>query len=1095
MKTLALAATVSLLSLVAVDAAIAQVSSDGTLSTTVNNGGGNNFVIEGGDRAGNNLFHSFRDFSVPTSGSATFNNAADVQNIFSRITGGNVSNIDGLIRANGKANLFLLNPNGIIFGPNASLNIGGSFVGTTANSLRFADGIEFMTTSTGTPLLTISAPVGLQMGQTPGAITVQGSGHRTTVTSFLPFDRSNNPIGLQVGAGNTLALIGGQVDFSGGIAAVAGGGHVEVGSVSQGQVRLNPTTQGWVGDYSAVQQFNDIHLAQHSLLDASGNDGSIQLQGRNIRLSEASLALVQRYGGSSAEGINVSAAGTLTLAGNTSDGKLGSAIGTQNFAMGSGNNVTVSARQIAIQDGGRIATQTFTGAPGGNVHINAADSIQSDGFMPRSPASISTIATGSYDAGNAGNVAISTNQLRLLNGSSVVSVALSTGRAGDIRVDADQINLIGTNPIILSSSTIASTTFRAGNAGNVLIDTSRLSLQGGGVIAAGTFAQGSSGDVTINASEAVSMDGRGAGSLTYSSIDSSAVIREPEFRAALGLPPSPTGDSGSVTINTPSLHITNGARVTVQNDGPGSAGNLRINANRIDLSNQGSITASTVSSNGGNINLQVDNLLRLQSNSNISASAAGQGNGGRITVAARRLDLEQSQIGTQAVGSGNAGNLQIRVDELNLNRGQIAVASQGSGNAGQLTVNANSAQLNHHSVINASTQVGRGGDVQLQVRDRLQLNDQSQILANAQQSGRGGNVRILAADIVLQNRSRISTNAQGTAVGGALTIGGDRLSLLNGSQITSSTAGSGRAGSLNIQANDITLSGRNTRLAAASSTDAPAGSIHLRSPHVTVSDRAAISVSGQGQGGAGNLTIQANQINLEDQATLEAEVAGGDRGNITLDANLLSLRGRSQITTNATGTASGGNINLNTDFVIGLENSDIVARAQQGSGGNIAIDTQGLLGIEPRAELTSNSDINASSQLGLNGTVNLTNPDITPESGLVELPAEVTDSSQQIAQTCASTQTSRFVVTGRGGIPQDPHQTLESDRLWSDIRELSTFGHPQATQLPDTSAEVTSSQVEASTWVHNTKGEIELIAVNSVNPVTNPTVTCAGQTQ
>ncbi len=120
----------------------AQITSDGSLNTTVSQSG-NNFTITNGSRVGNNLFHSFSQFSVPTKGSAFFNNASDIQNIFSRVTGGNISNIDGLIKANGSANLFLLNSAGILFGANAKLDIGGSFLGTTANSIKFADGIEF----------------------------------------------------------------------------------------------------------------------------------------------------------------------------------------------------------------------------------------------------------------------------------------------------------------------------------------------------------------------------------------------------------------------------------------------------------------------------------------------------------------------------------------------------------------------------------------------------------------------------------------------------------------------------------------------------------------------------------------------------------------------------------------------------------------------------------------------------------------------------------------------------------------------------------------------------------------------------------------
>ncbi|MER3590226.1 MAG: hypothetical protein C4322_22810, partial [Mastigocladus sp. ERB_26_1] len=137
--------------LASINTATAQVSSDGTLSTTVTSPDGSNFTIENGDRTGGNLFHSFSQFSVPTGGSAVFQNPVDVQNIISRVTGGAISNIDGLIRTQGSANLFLLNPAGIFFGPNASLNIGGSFFATTANSLLFGDGVEFSATNLATP--------------------------------------------------------------------------------------------------------------------------------------------------------------------------------------------------------------------------------------------------------------------------------------------------------------------------------------------------------------------------------------------------------------------------------------------------------------------------------------------------------------------------------------------------------------------------------------------------------------------------------------------------------------------------------------------------------------------------------------------------------------------------------------------------------------------------------------------------------------------------------------------------------------------------------------------------------------------------------
>jgi filamentous hemagglutinin family protein len=156
----------------------AQVTSDGTTNTIVNPNA-NNFTILNGVEKGNNLFHSFSNFSVPTGAWATFDliNTPAITTIFSRVTGGSASNIDGLIRtinSTSPVSLFLMNPGGMIFGPNASLNIGGSFVATTANSIKFADGIEFSAQSPlSQPLLTMSVPIGLQMGSNSGAISIE----------------------------------------------------------------------------------------------------------------------------------------------------------------------------------------------------------------------------------------------------------------------------------------------------------------------------------------------------------------------------------------------------------------------------------------------------------------------------------------------------------------------------------------------------------------------------------------------------------------------------------------------------------------------------------------------------------------------------------------------------------------------------------------------------------------------------------------------------------------------------------------------------------------------------------------------------------
>ena len=230
-------------------AATAQVIPDGTTNTIVNVNG-NDFTINQGDRAGGNLFHSFSDFSVPTDGSAFFNKAADIVNIFSRVTGGNISNIDGLLRANGAANLFLINPAGIIFGEGARLDIGGSFYGSTADSIVFSNGEFSASDLANPPLITINAPIGLNFRDNPGKIV-----NRSVA----------NGVGLEVETGQSLALVGGNITLEGGI-LTAFEGNIELGSVvGNNIVNLEENSSGFDFQYDGITNFGNIEwLSQDS---------------------------------------------------------------------------------------------------------------------------------------------------------------------------------------------------------------------------------------------------------------------------------------------------------------------------------------------------------------------------------------------------------------------------------------------------------------------------------------------------------------------------------------------------------------------------------------------------------------------------------------------------------------------------------------------------------------------------------------------------------------------------------------------------------------------------------------------------------------
>jgi filamentous hemagglutinin family protein len=655
-----------LIALFSSNLSVAQVVGDTTLPTGERSQvtGNPNFQINGGARRGGNLFHSFRSFSLPRGGSAYFNNAADVQNIFSRVTGGSISNIDGVIRANGTANLFLLNPNGILFGAGASLNIGGSFIASTANSINFADNFHYSATNPQTVLLlTVSVPVGLQMGTNPGRIVVQGNGYDLSVQVpiFSPLTRGSNSTSLQVPAGRTLALIGGDIELVGST-LTAEQGQIELGSVRDGQVSLG---DGFALSYLGVQTFGDIRLSQQALADASGG-GLIEVQGNQVSLTDGSLLLIQNQGTRAGGSIRVNAAQSIELSGISPDGKIQGGLGSQTVGVGSGADVAVSTRQLAVRDGATIVVRSYGHARSGAITVQASDSVQAIGFSSINPGLVSAISTTASSFGDAGDVVVSTQQLTLLDGGSLGSATFGLGHSGNVTVNAlDSIKVIGQSSVFGPSNLVA-TTLGAGDAGQVTVNTSRLVIQDGGTVSTATLGTGSGGSVNVNARESIEVSGRPPEPSFPSFVGSSAPIASDVFRQAYGVPPAPSGFSGNVIINTKMLNVTDGARVEVSNEGVGNAGTLRINANSIFLDTRGAITAATTSGEGGNIELNVRDVLLLRNNSSITASAAGTGNGGNIRINTSSLVAipnENSDIRADSVNS-RGGNVTINTSAL-----------------------------------------------------------------------------------------------------------------------------------------------------------------------------------------------------------------------------------------------------------------------------------------------------------------------------------------------------------------------------------------------------------------------------------------------
>ncbi|NEP62881.1 MAG: S-layer family protein, partial [Symploca sp. SIO2G7] len=734
------------------------------------------------------------------------------------------------------------------------------------------------------------------------------------------------------------------------------------------------------------------------------------------------------------QGDKIQITGSITVLGGNlllnSNGNISLTDGTvtnTNIGLTGNGSIELQAENISLERS-QIVSRTVSNQTAPNVTVNATGEISISGFSPLQPNQNpltqilnSRISTETYGEGDGGEVIVNAAQLTFEDGGQIATWVGpgATGNGGKVIVDTtDSIIASGAYPFNpLLGSGILSYTLGAGRGGDLDISTSRINLADGAFVSSLVQGAGRGGDINVKVAELV--EATGVNPLAPQIFSGILVL-------TLG-----KGDSGTLNLSTRYLRLFEGAKVG----------------------------SSSLSQFIGN-----------------PVTGAGEGNAGDVIVNAQQAEVVGASllapeniagIFSTTTGSGNAGNLTVITDILSIRDGGVVLSSVllSVASIGQPLPNSGT---------------GNGGKVTVNASKSIEIVGSSPLFAGSQ----------------------LGTATVGMGSAGDTLVNTPQLRLLDGGVINSGTGASGNAGNLTINTDEIFITGTtpdqfpagiegsaivlNTDLQQAffipPELTGNTGEVTINTDQLTIQNGGQVRVRHQGIGDAGSLAINSDSVLLTQGGQINATTASGLGGDIALNVEkLLLLRNSSSITAEALGgTGDGGNIELNAQQIVAIptENSDIVANAVGGNGGKINITSDGIFGLQVREQLTPLSDITASSQSGISGTISLNTLSSNPSQSLVELPANLVDASEQITADCSARTSNRFVVTGRGGIPDNPTEYLRGHAVWQDTRNLSMV-NPSVEPISNYQQPTTNNQpqlVEAKGWFVDEDGTVILTA-------------------
>ena len=667
---------------------------------------------------------------------------------------------------------------------------------------------------------------------------------------------------------------------------------------------------------------------------------------------------------------------------------------------------------------------TYGSGTGGSVTISTAVLNMDDGFLR----AIST------DDGNAGDIVLSVDHLVFSGGAETTTNSYGEGKGGDISITAkDLVSIAGENDegyrsavfsnaegigdggsIVISApalrmnvGSLETITKGDGHAGSIVIQVDRLHLREGALIDTNSYGAGSGGDIHIEATEEISISGR----------------HRSNRPSALVCNASGNGSGGMIVVTTPDLSMDDGY-IQAITKGRGKAGTIQLDVERLTLTGGSQIdTSSKGEGQGGNLSITAEESISILGTSSdemtgIFSSAGNTGSGGALFVSTPKLDINNGYLQTITTDEGNAGDILLEVGNLSVIGGaSINSSSEGSGHGGEI-------------VIDAAESISISG--------RNEEGFITEIISNALGSGEAGKISISTPELKI-NDGLIQAYTNGAANAGEVLLMAERVYLEDGAQINIGTRGSGRGGKVSIKASGvISISGKSkdghpSGVFSSAEKRGQGGDIELRAKDVQLDNGGHVSSSSDGSGNAGGIIIDAGNVSIKGNSFLKTEAKAADGGNININTYATVYLVDSTLSASVGGGPQtvGGNIDIAAEH-IALNRSSIIANAYEGKGGNIQIVADTFL-RDP------SSRVSASSELGIEGTVEINAPDVNITGIQVPLPKAVFSAADLLQDPCIARlkagEASSFTISGRDGLPIQPGKLLPSPAFLGEVAE------------------------------------------------------------